>query len=66
MGLAGGMRDAQGAWADEGQVGMTKDGTLAHTHLPQPPDIVEGLEYSLEGEAKAGNQGVNNTRAFSF
>ena len=60
------MQDARGAWADAGQVGATKDRILTHTHLSQPPDIVKGLEHSLEGEAKAGNQQMNNLQAFSF
>lgn len=65
MGLAGGMQDAQGTRADAGQVGATEDGILTRTHLPQPLDIVEGLDHSL-GEAKAGEQRVNNLWAFSF
>lgn len=50
------MQDARGTWADAGQVRATKDGILTHIHLPQPPDVVKGLEHSLEGEAKAGDQ----------
>lgn len=35
-------------------------------HLPEPPDILEGLEGALEAEAEPGEEGLHSPRTFPF
>lgn len=35
-------------------------------HLPEPPDVVEGLEGSLEAEAEPGEEGLHGPRTLPF